>query len=475
MTDIYDQHNAASSRECQISQREGEVTMKVKATYSPEDNKIRLYPSERLDAEAYEKVKAHGFLWAPKQGLFVAPRWSPKREDLAISLAGELEPEHMTIAERAQIKAERLDALAAKRLQESNAFQRAARDVSERFANGQPILSGHHSARKAEKESERAKALAVKAEKAHDLAGYWLYRATGVEAHANHKNDPRVRAGRIKALLVQLRDIQRDINHANMCLRLWDKITKDALIIKALGSHLKTGPLSPYDLWSDVNSGKISPQDARLRCVELATRAASSRHLQRWIEHILNRLSYERELLGPVTRYHGKITPVILQAFAREHGALSPEGKSIDGETFVLQSPVALPLHLGSGNSLEMAADEWRDLMHAVGYEVPAPKPGLPPILNFKAEYIIAASPHRRGEVIEFRQVEMTSEAYGKTASGWRGTSLSLCGGFRFRTCPDPYHEGPRYTAKRVAVFLADSKAHPTPDSPALNRASVDA
>lgn len=74
--------------------------MKVKATYSPEDNKIRLYPSERLDAEAYEKVKAHGFLWAPKQGLFVAPRWSPKREDLAISLAGELEPEHMTLPHR---------------------------------------------------------------------------------------------------------------------------------------------------------------------------------------------------------------------------------------------------------------------------------------------------------------------------------------------------------------------------------------
>ena len=30
------------------------------ATYSPEDNKLRLYPDERLDAETYARVKAAG-------------------------------------------------------------------------------------------------------------------------------------------------------------------------------------------------------------------------------------------------------------------------------------------------------------------------------------------------------------------------------------------------------------------------------
>ncbi len=43
------------------------------ATYSPEDNKLRLYPSCRLDSETYARVKAAGFRWAPKQELFVAP------------------------------------------------------------------------------------------------------------------------------------------------------------------------------------------------------------------------------------------------------------------------------------------------------------------------------------------------------------------------------------------------------------------
>lgn len=114
------------------------------ATYSPEDNKIRLYASARLDAETYAKVKAAGFTWAPKQELFVAPAWSPKREDLAIELAGELQPEQMTMAERAQAKAERLEGYAHKRHNEANAFRASAESISERFAMGQPILMGRH-------------------------------------------------------------------------------------------------------------------------------------------------------------------------------------------------------------------------------------------------------------------------------------------------------------------------------------------
>ena len=85
------------------------------ATYSPEDNKIHLYASSRLDAETYARVKEAGFKWAPKQELFVAPKWTPQREDLAIELAGEIEPEEMTLAERAAIKAERLEDLSHKR------------------------------------------------------------------------------------------------------------------------------------------------------------------------------------------------------------------------------------------------------------------------------------------------------------------------------------------------------------------------
>src|SRR3546814_15736354 len=74
------------------------------ATYSPGDNKIRLYASSRLDAETYARVKEAGFKWAPKQELFVAPQWTPQREDLVLELAGEIEAEEMTLAERAAHK-----------------------------------------------------------------------------------------------------------------------------------------------------------------------------------------------------------------------------------------------------------------------------------------------------------------------------------------------------------------------------------
>lgn len=46
---------------------------KMRATYSPEDNKLRLYPSEWLDAEDYARFKNARFKWAPKQELFGCP------------------------------------------------------------------------------------------------------------------------------------------------------------------------------------------------------------------------------------------------------------------------------------------------------------------------------------------------------------------------------------------------------------------
>lgn len=78
-----------------------------RATYSPDDNKLRLYAVSRLDSETYKKVHDAGFRWAPKQALFVAPAWTPGREDVLLSLAGEIEDEDSTLAERQEARAER--------------------------------------------------------------------------------------------------------------------------------------------------------------------------------------------------------------------------------------------------------------------------------------------------------------------------------------------------------------------------------
>lgn len=436
--------------------------MEITATYSPEDNKLRLYPSARLDGDTFERVKAAGYKWAPRQELFVAPKWTCAREDLALELAGEIEPEEMTLAERAQMKADRLDELAEKRFADASAFRRAARDISERFAYGQPILVGHHSERKARKDKERMESADRRAHKAQDTGNYWLYRAEGVERHANRKNDPRVRARRIKTLLAELRDLQRRLNHSHKALELWEQVKTDDQIKALLGG----ANFSSFDLYLGVDKGEVTPQDARARAIAAHKATIESPNLSRWINHTLNRLSFERELLGEVPRFTGEITPTLLQMFVREHGADKPKGAKVDEDLFTVECDAPLPAHIADGATVELSGDEWRDLMQSCGYTPPEKKPAKPPILNFRAPQgkISVVNPWRREEEI-LPQAEMSKAEYAKIHSDQRGTRLSTCGGFRVRIAPNPNHDGPRYAAGWAAILITDQKQHDTPES----------
>ena len=375
----------------------------IEATYSAEDNKLRLYASERLDAELYAVVKEAGFKWAPRQELFVAPKWTPSREDLCIELAGEITAEQTTIIERAEAKAGRLDNLAVKRGQESNSFFNAATKIAERFHGGQPILVGHHSERKARRDQEKMNAAMQKAAKAQDAVSYWNYRAEGVERHANRKGNANVRARRIKTLLAELRDRQRDINHALICLKLWHKIDaitdaekKDKTIRHYAGAHLSTGAAAPYlrgdSIWSQLEANTMTPDEALQQCIDFHDYQASNPYTLRWINHILNRLAFERSELGSIEEFKGELTAVILQAFAREHGAHKPKA-TLDNKQWTLTSSVALPAHIAPSTELTLYPEAWTLLMKASGYQVPTPKPRRTtakkisvPLVNVSAE-----------------------------------------------------------------------------------------
>lgn len=434
----------------------------IEATYSAEDNKLRLYASSRLDEETFARVKAAGFKWAPKQELFVAPMWTPEREDLAIELAGEIEPEGTTMAERAQAKADRLEALADKRERQANAYSRAADELSEAFYMGQPILVGHHSERKARKTQERIHSNMDKAVKATRAIEYWQHKAASVEAHANRKNRNDVRARRIKTLLKDLRDFQRTLNHYALVLDFWTRNDKPEQIKAVIerGIALKTGDLIP---WRMDREGK-TPEQIREAAMEHARHVLSNPKRHRWIDHTLGRLSYERAMLGEVERFEGELTPVILQTFAREHGAHKPKAAKVDADLFTLESSAPLPLHIGDGKTLELSGDEWRDLMQSAGYEVPAPKKAPPPILNFRAPHVVGLRPWNGARPEAFDQVEMTKEEYAAINPDNRWVMPSACGQFRFRVGPDPKCTRPAYQRRRVAVFLTDSKQHPAPD-----------
>lgn len=443
----------------------------IDATYSPEDNKLRLYCVYRLDDETYEAVKKQGFKWAPKQELFVAPSWSPAREDFCIELAGTIEPEETTLVERAEAKAERLDNLSEKREHESNAFFNAAHSISERFAHGQPILVGHHSERRARKDAEQMERAQEKAVLASQAANYWKYRAEGVERHANRKVDPGVRYRRIKTLLAELRDKQRQVNHGHIVVKLWDTIICESdreAFEKAVehyaGARLATGETLPWKVYQEFSSGKLDHAIVARQGLAYGKYITQSPYYPRWISHLLNRLGYERSELGPVSVYQGELTKAVLQEFARNQGTHKPVAKCIDGD-WEITSSVPLPAHLSPNEYLTLDDDGWRELMANVGYEVPAPKPKAPPILNFECATIDV---NIWNDTRTLYQIKMTKAEYSKIYKDERGCRPSACGQFKVKIAKDPSYDGPGYSAPFCVVFLTDSKVHPAPASPAI-------
>src|SRR6478672_7920793 len=125
------------------------------ATYSPDDNKLRLYPDGRLPRDLYDRVRAAGFVWAAKQELFVAPAWTPDRADLLIELCGEIGDEDTSLAERAEERAERFEEYRDARAQGAEHAHAAVAQIANAIPLGQPILVGHHSAKRARKDAEK--------------------------------------------------------------------------------------------------------------------------------------------------------------------------------------------------------------------------------------------------------------------------------------------------------------------------------
>jgi hypothetical protein len=114
------------------------------ATYSPEDNKLRLYPgSLRLDDDTYQRVCAAGFKWAGSQQLFVAQMWTPTREDLLLELCGELGDEDTTLVDRAETRADRFSDYSDKRMQESEAARAGAKRIADGIPFGQGLPQSH--------------------------------------------------------------------------------------------------------------------------------------------------------------------------------------------------------------------------------------------------------------------------------------------------------------------------------------------
>ena len=292
-----------------------EPTYDLTATYSPDDNKLRLSSATRLDRDVYDRLKAAGFAWAPKQDQFIASMWTPVRADLCIELAGEIGDDDSNLIDRAEDRAERFEDYRDKRADEAERAASQARRVADGIPFGQPILVGHHSERHARKDAERIENGMRKAVKAFDTANYWKRRAVAAIQHAKYKERPDVRARRIKTIEADKRKQERARAESLDFLSQWDQGGCEPMTMERataianldycsrcypLADYPRDLPASQYEgqtsLWSALTGGIVDADQARSLAREMHSRLVA--FSGRWIEHYDNRLAYERAMLA---------------------------------------------------------------------------------------------------------------------------------------------------------------------------------
>jgi protein-L-isoaspartate O-methyltransferase len=378
------------------------MTTDFDATFDCSDDKLRLRASARLDSETYARVKAAGFGWAPKQDLFFAV-WSPAREDLLVELAGDIDEESTSLEERAAARASRFSDYRGKRAAEAHQARAAVSARADGIPFGQPILIGHHSQRRAERDAAKIENGMRRTVKLWETSTYWAARAAGTLAHAERNERPDVRARRIKKLEADRRSHERDLKASASFLALWQRLDQDGSISKTSGeastfqeraAHIANLDRSMRGLWSEIESGRMIAADAQARYSENHARIIDESN--RWIAHIDHRLTYERALLA------------------------------------------------GSG------------------YTPPPKKPtkAALPILNYGGR--VKTRDHRRNaeDDVEVELVGITKAEWAKIHADYKGTCVSADGTHRLRTAM-LHRPGARYGLS--VVYLTDSKQHPRP------------
>ena len=375
---------------------------KYRATYSPDDNKLRLYALDRLDEETYSKVSGAGFKWAPKQALFVAPAWSPNREDLLIALAGEIEDEDNTLFDRQEERAERFGHYSVKRASESDRVLSHVDALTSSIPLGQPILVGHHSERKARSNAKKIENGMQKAVMLFERAEYWEERAAASLRHAKYKERSDVRYRRIKRIQADLRKAEKVIENAEKFMKIWRCSTLDLNMARAISNrdyisvcftldkYPRPQDKSQYEgsmgLYSALTEEIITAEQARDIAIPHHERVI--RRYQRWATHYRNRLSYERAMLaengGVMTRTQEfQIGGEVLSR--GEWLKIIRINKSA-GEVSSVETPCYS--FLGYGGTIKITVDRITDYKAPTEEEAKTAQVAAkrPPIVNYPAE-----------------------------------------------------------------------------------------
>jgi hypothetical protein len=247
------------------------------ATYSPEDDKIRLYfDGVRIPRDEWDRLKSAGFSWTMKQSSDMVAHWSPNREDLALEYADTIEDEDQPVAERAADRAERFTGYLDKREGEAQA-------AADTHASG-PAIHAHQSERRAEIEARKHDRKASHAVDQWSKAEYWQRRTAGVISHAMHQSRADVRHRRIKGLESELRIAEADITPRNI-------VEGVEHVIAYCGQEYAD---KGHDCVGIFGLGRA----AHPRSFRKATGVITSDHSRRIMAHIRLRIDYEKQMLA---------------------------------------------------------------------------------------------------------------------------------------------------------------------------------
>ena len=187
-------------------------------TYSPEDDKLRLYVG-RVPRDEYERLRDAGFVSTPKQSCDFVAVWTPGREDLAREYLDDdqdIGDEDYSPEERAADKAERFTEYRDKRADEAGASADA-------FDAG-PAAFGHQNRHRAERQAARHDRKRTFAVSQWSKAEYWHERTASVIGHALHKSSPHVRRGRILTLEAEQRKHLKSLEESQARYDAWQKV-----------------------------------------------------------------------------------------------------------------------------------------------------------------------------------------------------------------------------------------------------------
>ncbi|OES24039.1 hypothetical protein [Alteromonas macleodii] len=431
------------------------------ATYNPEDNKLRLFTDVNIEDDLFSALLEQGFLRVPAQKCFMAA-WTPQREDMCISLVG---PVNLDTTSRLY------SGVAENSPQKPDRFALAAQRLNADFNGQHLILHGHPNAHTVSRSAPQLDTALSNAKQAADMVMYWEQRLLAQTQNRGKKPSADQVVIRIQKLLAELRRRQNWINHGIILVELWQQLrhidnakAQQKQVEYYLHTQLKTGEASRQHHLAAYQEGRLSVDQIITQNIEWGERIATGSNTLRWITHILNRLSYEREKLGNVACYKGNVTANVITEFARAQGTQSPTAKHY-GDTWTLSSPVTLPVHIANAVDITLSGDEWRTLFVELGYVVPDEQSPKPALLNFEAQQLHLTS---KAGSKWYTQIRMTKQEFAALHSDHRSVYVSACGTFRVKVCREPgnvHHDAPWY-----CVFLTDNRMHAVPDSTCIKQ-----